>query len=723
MQTFHYSSKLILISGFAFVIAIMSALTITWAIHVFESKENIKVIFGEQKQSRLLVAMRDAARKRAIYLHRMAVMNDVFDRDDEYMKFNAAATEFIVARDELLGMEKEASKEVLIWNKARPHIIDGQTVQLETAELILQDRALEANELLLEKVIPIQNNVNETLSAMFGVQKDTALQAYQAAIERNEKIYWIAIVSGSSSVLLTIFIAIIVIRRTAHAEASLDEARVAAQTATEMKSQFLANMSHEIRTPLTAVIGYAGTLLRRGVDKQEREHSATRILNNGNHLLHIINDILDISKIEAGQLSIEKLDVSPVQLLMDVDSLIGGPIRDKGLEFTINYDFPIPEKITTDPTRLKQILLNLLGNAKKFTEHGRIDLNVKYLKTTRQMVFEVQDTGQGLSDDELEKLFQPFTQADTSTTRKFGGTGLGLYISRQLAQMLGGDLSCQSEKEKGSRFTAKINTDVTEDSRFISSLDSMPVCSSQSERDVTPKLTGKVLLAEDNPDNQRLISLYITSTGASVVVVNNGQEAVEKAIGASFDLIMMDMQMPVMGGADAIQWLRQVGNQTPIAMLTANAMKEEKERCLKLGASEFLTKPIDKPAFYATLSRYLKAGQQSDGSAGIPESVYDSHMEQLVSDFVASLSGYLAELQRSVESADWRKVQSIVHQLKGMGGGFGFPQLTELCEKVEQNIMKNNMDQAVNSVLQLLEYMDQIITDHEKANHELKLGT
>jgi hypothetical protein len=162
MQKYQYSSKFILVSGFAFVILIMSALTITWAIHVFESKENIKVIFGEQKQSRLLVSMRDAARQRAIYLHRMATMKDVFDRDEEYMKFNEAASEFVTARDELLSMEKEASQEVLIWNKARPHIINGQSAQLETAELILQDRGAEANGLLLEKVIPIQNKVNET---------------------------------------------------------------------------------------------------------------------------------------------------------------------------------------------------------------------------------------------------------------------------------------------------------------------------------------------------------------------------------------------------------------------------------------------------------------------------------------------------------------------------------------------------------------------------------
>ncbi|MGD8567140.1 MAG: ATP-binding protein [Gammaproteobacteria bacterium] len=701
----------------------MSALTVTWAIHVFESKENIKVIFGEQEQSRLLVAMRDAARKRAIYLHRMALMKDVFDRDNEYMKFNAAATDFIVARNELLSMERAASREALIWNKARPYINNGENVQLDTAELILQDRIDDANELLLGRVIPIQNQVNETLSAMFDVQKATALEAYRDAIERNESIYWIAVISGSSAVLLTIFIAIIVIRRTAHAEASLDEARVAAQTATEMKSQFLANMSHEIRTPLTAVIGYADTLLDRDVGEQDREYSATRILNNGNHLLHIINDILDISKIEAGQLSIETLDVSPVQLLMSVDSLIGGSIRDKGLNFHINYHFPLPEQIQTDPTRLKQILLNLLGNARKFTETGKIELNVNYVAETRKMCFEVVDTGVGMSAEELKKLFTPFTQADTTTTRKFGGSGLGLYISRQLAQMLGGDLQCHSEKGKGSHFVAIIDTGVNEQTHFISSLEETPVSAGHHEREVTPALKGKILLAEDNPDNQRLISLYIESIGAAVDIVANGQQAVEQAVSGDYDLVILDMQMPVMGGAEAIQWLRNVGNQAPIAMLTANAMKEEKDRCLKLGANEFLTKPVDKQAFYAVLSRYLQERKPGEIADDATQDDVDEQVEQLVKDFVASLPRYSAQLQQSIETGDWRKCESIVHQLKGMGGGFGFPQITRLCEQAEGQIKAGNMDQAVNIVLELLDDLDRIAMGAEESGHVCQLGT
>jgi len=720
MQKYQYSSKLILVSGFAFVILIMTALTITWAIHVFESKENIKVIFGEQKQSRLLVAMRDAARQRAIYLHRMAMMKDVFDRDDEYMKFNAAASEFIAARDELLSMEKGASKELLIWNKARPHIISGQAAQLETAELILQEQGAKANQLLLEKVIPIQNKVNDTLSAMFGVQKDTATQAYEAAIKRNEKIYWIAILSGSSAVLLTIVIAIIVIRRTRYAEVSLDEARVAAQTATEMKSQFLANMSHEIRTPLTAVIGYADTLLEKGMSEDEREHSATRILNNGKHLLHIINDILDISKIEAGQLSIEKLSVAQAQLMADIDTLIGGAIRDDGLDFQINYQFPVPEKINTDPTRLKQILLNLLGNAKKFTEQGGIVLSVSYDPALQLMSYEVKDTGVGMDEEEQSRLFKPFTQADTSTTRKFGGTGLGLYISRQLTQMLGGDLACESEKGKGSRFVATVDAGRGAGDCLIHAIDADQLVHGQRERETAPSLQGDVLLAEDNHDNQRLISMYIRNTGASVVVVSNGKEAVEHAIAGNFDLVMMDMQMPLMGGAEAVQWLRQVGNQTPIAMLTANAMKEEKDRCIKLGANEFLTKPIDKQAFYLVLQKYLQiAGKNSKKSTV----AYEAELARLVDEFIESLPLRAERLQNAFEEEDWDRVEILVHQLKGMGGGFGINKISELSEKIEEELKKLELGNVVNNLGDLLDCIDRVVEEHVPSSGARQLGT
>jgi len=701
------------------VVLVITALTITWAIHVFESKENIKVIFGEQKQSRLLVAMRDAARQRAIYLHRMLTLTDPFERDAEFMKFNAAATDFVIARNELLSMEKDASQEVSIWNAARPYIVDGQASQLETAELILQDRKEEANELLLNKVIPIQNKVNETLSAMFGIQKDTALKAYEAAIDRNERIYWIAILSGTSAVLLTIFVAFIVVRRTVHAEASLDEARVAAQTATEMKSQFLANMSHEIRTPLTAVIGYADTMLEQNISEEDRNHTAKRILNNGKHLLHVINDILDISKIEAGQLSIEKIPVSQVKLIKDVEWLIGSAIREEGLYFDVHYEFPIPDNIKTDPTRLKQILLNLLGNAKKFTPAGSVSLTVKYLQEQKKMCYEVKDTGIGMTPQEQAKLFKAFTQADDSTTREFGGTGLGLYISRQLAQMLGGDLVCSSEKGEGSLFVATIDAELTADTRIIDSLEESNSLQDLQKLGEVPSLTGDVLLAEDNPDNQRLVSMYVNNTGANVIIVSNGQEAVEQAVANAFDLILMDMQMPVMGGAEAVKWLRDTGNQVPIAMLTANAMKEEKDRCLKLGANDFLTKPIDKHAFYGVLAKYLQMANQKRYVSSNEE---QAKLKMLSDDFVSSLPEQIKKIRQCQEKGDWDTIRSILHQLKGMGASFGFPKITEFSESIEANLKADKRKQSINELSQLIMYMDYVVSNSDDSSKQEQYG-
>lgn len=719
MNHFQYSSKLILITGFAFVIVIMTVITITWAIHVSESKQNIDGIFEQQKQARLLITMRDSARQRAIYLHRMAMMKDEFDRDAEYLKFKAAAGEFIQAKNGLLGLGSEASRELHIWNKARPFIKGGQSSQLTTAELILQDKIDEANLLLLEEVIPIQNKVNEILSELFDVQKEIALKEYQNASDRNERIYWIAILSGGTAVLLTIFIAVIVIRRAVLAEASLDEARVAAQTATEMKSQFLANMSHEIRTPLTAVIGYADNLLGGDLSMEDNMESVSSILRNGKHLLHIINDILDISKIEAGELSIEKIPVDVPLLIQDIDSLIGDRIREKGLKFHLVVRNKIPVQIYTDPTRLKQIILNLLGNAIKFTNTGSIKIEIEYLKQDRKIRFNVVDSGVGMTEDEQSRLFKPFTQADASTTRKFGGTGLGLYISRQLANMLGGDLECNSIKGIGSTFTATVNVGFINENLMLEGINVQSPAQRDRDTVAIPVLSGKVLLAEDNSDNQRLISMYVCNTQADVFVVGNGQQAVEQAISGQYDLILLDMQMPVMGGAEAVKWLRSVGNQTPIVILTASAMKEEKERCLELGANDFLSKPIDKQIFYQVMEKYL--GNESGDRKFNQEN--EEEMHELICEFVNSLPDYVNLLDDALDRQNWSELKSIVHQIKGLGGGFGFQELTDISHKIEVQFKEGNTAIVQSDIADLIDRIEQIIENNSGRFETRKSGT
>lgn len=389
-------------------------------------------------------------------------------------------------------------------------------------------------------------------------------------------------------------------------EEQLQTSKTEAEISNQAKTTFLANMSHEIRTPLTAILGYSEMLLDADQTEEEVEHEIKSIIASGSHLQKIINDILDLSKIEAGQLIIEYRTVSPITFANELRTLIGTRAQDKGLSFNINFDFPIPKHINTDPTRLKQILINLCGNAIKFTENGHITVSIGYLSDENLLEITVSDSGIGINEEEQEKLFKPFSQADESMTRIYGGTGLGLCISKQLAQKLGGDISVISEKGQGSQFITKIDTGVPREQIELTSDNDID---QQHLETVTPstvsKLNGHILIVEDNVENQRLISRYVTKLGPTVDHAVNGQEAIDKTHNHKYDLILMDMQMPVMDGLEATRKLRRAGNYTPIISLTANAMQEDRKKCIDAGANYYLSKPIDFKEFYSTLQKYL----------------------------------------------------------------------------------------------------------------------
>jgi signal transduction histidine kinase len=395
----------------------------------------------------------------------------------------------------------------------------------------------------------------------------------------------------------------------------LVEAMQMAVSATHAKSEFLANMSHEIRTPLTAIIGYA-ELMEGAKSDSERAEYTTTIQRNGEHLLQLINDILDVSKIEAGRLEVERISCSPAEVIQSVIDAMAPRARTKGLEFSVSCAGPLPEQITTDPTRLNQILLNLVSNAIKFTLAGRVELTVGLVALPGQdsprLSFAISDTGIGIPETQLRKIFRPFSQADMSTTRRFGGTGLGLSISQNLVRLLGGELSAESQQGTGSVFRFDIETGPLDG---VAMLDS-PVWSSPSgdtqpadRRDLT--LDGaRILLAEDGPDNQRLITRILSSAGAEVEVADNGAIACERALeaqssGRPFDLILMDMQMPVMDGYAATMNLRQQGYRRSIVALTANVMKGDREKCMAVGCDSFVGKPVKKELLIGTLIENL----------------------------------------------------------------------------------------------------------------------
>jgi len=406
---------------------------------------------------------------------------------------------------------------------------------------------------------------------------------------------------------------------------ALEDANEAAVSATKAKSDFLANMSHEIRTPMTAILGYSEMLREADgntLSKTQRDDAIDTVHRNGTYLLQLINDILDISKIEANKIDLEHIAFSPHAVVDDVVQLTQHKAEEKEIDLQYAWEYPIPKQVTGDPTRFKQILINLVGNAIKFTNEGQVNLTARWLEATQQLQIDVADSGVGMTAEQARSCFEAFRQADTSTTRKFGGTGLGLSISRQLAQLMGGDVSVQTTKVgAGTTMRVTVTLDVDEDTLRIESEDaylSEPTTSKSSDKKIreAKQLDLNILLAEDGPDNQRLITFLLKKAGARVTLAENGQLAVDAVAKANadkkpFDVILMDMQMPVLDGYSATARLRDNGVDIPIIALTAHAMEGDRRKCLDAGCDDFATKPIDIETLIETIARNNNKPRQS----------------------------------------------------------------------------------------------------------------
>jgi PAS domain S-box-containing protein len=395
------------------------------------------------------------------------------------------------------------------------------------------------------------------------------------------------------------------------AQAALQEARAVAVAANESKSAFLANMSHEIRTPMTAILGYAELLDELVENEKARQHLHT-IRRNGDYLLEIINDILDLSKIEAGKLDVQYERFDAHQLIEDVRSIMEVRARDGGLTLRVDYDGSLPRIIQSDAKRLKQILINLVGNAIKFTRQGGVNICVRFERSSQQLQFDVIDTGIGISNEQMEKLFKPFSQGDASVTRNFGGTGLGLAISQRLAEMLGGTITAYSTEGVGSTFTVSIATGKVADSDLVDYANykiSSPADTVTGDRKPT-YLTCHVLVVDDRRDIRFLSKHILTKSGATVDECEDGLLAVQYitgclASGTCPDLILLDMQMPNLDGYSTAKRIRTLGYTGPIIALTADAMQGDMNKCLEAGCNDYLSKPIDKGALLQKVAEML----------------------------------------------------------------------------------------------------------------------
>jgi signal transduction histidine kinase/CheY-like chemotaxis protein len=479
-------------------------------------------------------------------------------------------------------------------------------------------------------------------------------------------------------------------------EASLAREQIAKLT--QAKSEFLARMSHEIRTPMHALLGMAELLAETPLNDEQREY--VRVFRRaGDNLLNVINDILDFSKVEAGQIELENIEFDLTEVLAEALEIAGVRARSKGLGLSSRIQPGVPTRLIGDPGRLRQILLNLLGNATKFTDRGDLAVLVEMnpdQPAPGALHFAVSDTGIGIPTDRLASIFESFSQADVSTTRNYGGTGLGLAISKRFVELMGGRIWAESVLGAGStmHFTAQFSV--------ASAGAPQPV----AERGAAAILRNRglrILLADDSPENRFLIRGYLKDSGCIVDEVENGAQAVERFKQRAYDIVLMDAEMPVLDGYCATREIRSLAT-TPIFLLTAHAFREAKDRAFAAGCTDHLTKPMKKATLLEAINKFVPSVDRVQEVDRIQVSV-ESWLKPVVGGYLEKRRGDVGTLRAALDRGDYATIRTLGHQMSGTGGGYGFEPITEIGSALEESALAADSTRIQAWIARLEQYL------------------
>jgi len=567
----------------------------------------------------------ELARSRTRLTAKIINIEDPFEQDEINMQLDIHASQFARLRSTFLELDLSEIEKSIVekQNKIIPKILTAQRKAVELAMSGEIKKIKSAQQILYDSVLPGQGQLIDLFAEMIVYEQKLIDQlsknAKQSVKTMNDNSYRVI---GFALLLIILVSTVVVIQikkiqrdllnshknleKTVEKRTSeLKQAVLSTEKAAKAKSQFLSTMSHEIRTPMNGVLGMAQLLESTKLDEVQRGYVQST-LNSADLLLTIINDILDFSKLEENKVKLESIDLNFEQLCLDVLNLLQKKCDEKGLQLQLNYPSNLPKYITSDPSRLRQILFNLLGNAIKFTEHGHVHLSIKSTEKKNDIItlqIAIEDTGIGISSDQINNLFQSFSQANESITREFGGTGLGLSICKQLVTLMGGEIHVDSEYGKGSIFYFDITVPIAEPAKEQSK------DNTHNKPEITQAFIGHILLVDDVLTNQIIAKAMLENLGVTCDIAVDGNDAIEKWASNSYDLIFMDCRMPNMDGYEATRFIRANEDENqhiPIIALTANAEEDDRKKCISDGMDDVVIKPYEKSDLTNALLAWLK---------------------------------------------------------------------------------------------------------------------